>query len=253
MGKLGISELRQNKNEIISRYVGGNSTYKIAQEYNTFPEQINILLRENKISLRPANIKNDIELSGEFREILDGWLLGDGHLASSGIQAKFCLSSKHEEYVNYAASLFEKNGMKSKIYNHTQFNKVYYRVHSQGTMQLGELHRKWYIKKKKIVPKDIKLKPDLIKYWIMDDGTYSKTSGHLRLCTNGFTMEECDELAYKLNQYLNTTNIHTIERGENTTRIYLPKVSVNLLYNRIGPLPVKCFHYKMPCIKGIKT
>lgn len=42
--------------------------------------------------------------------------------------------------------------------------------------------------------------------------------------------------------------IHTIERGKNTTRIYISQCSTNKLYDKIGKL--SCFNYKMPLNVG---
>ena len=43
----------------------------------------------------------------------------------------------------------------------------------------------------KIVPKDIinKLTPVSLAYWIMDDGSFSKSKGYLILCTDSYSKE----------------------------------------------------------------
>ena len=71
-----------------------------------------------------------------------------------------------------------------------------------------------------------------------------KKAGHMRMCTNGFAPEECEFLAELINKFLDTSSVHVCERGENTTRIYIPKRVVHRLLRKIGPCDVDCFAYK---------
>ena len=45
-------------------------------------------------------------------------------------------------------------------------------------------------KKIKIVPKDLKLTPIVLAYWIAGDGSWDRSRNAVKICTNGFTENE---------------------------------------------------------------
>lgn len=241
---IGIKKLRENKEEIILHYKKGKSTYFLAKEYNTYPQQINIILKESNVPLRTPYQINNIPINENLMNHINGWMLGDGHVTKSKKQSSFCISSKHQEYIKYINNIFINNNMSCKIYTAKQFNKIYYKLTTLSSVQIKNIRNIWYKNNTKIIPKKIKLTPTVLNHWMMDDGTYNADKGHIRLCTNCFSIDECIFLANKLNNLLDVNDIHIIEKGINKTRIYLPKNSANKFLNFAGKCNVNCFNYK---------
>ena len=246
-----VTKLKSRFNEIGKRYLAGESSYDIARSINAHPSNIrNILIslnipRRNRKEVSRLRARS-VALSSELYSKINGWLLGDGSLAHSGVSSKFTLTSKHVEYVNFAKKIFENNNIKCKIY--TNIDKVFktegHRCVTVSTLEFADLYYKWYPESKKIVPKDLTLTSSLIKNWIMDDGTISKEKGHLRLCTCSFTVDECERLSNKLNEFLNIDNASWVIEKKKYPRIYMPKRFTKLLLNKIGVCELNCFQYK---------
>ncbi len=188
---------------------------------------------------------NHIKLNNDALQKLDGWMLGDGNITFTGIQAYFQFTSKHEEYVQYVKNIIEQSGLVCKIYVMTdkKYKTKAFRLKTPSTIQLADIYNKWYVNRKKIVPSDIKLSNSVIRNWIMDDGSVSKDKGHLRLCTCSFTINECEILAEKLNKFINDDTIHVTNKQKYPV-IYASKNAARILFNKIGAPDVSCFQYK---------
>ena len=234
-------------NSIIERYQKGESTLKIAKSYETYTSYINDILKKNNIPRRTmVEINaNHTKFDDLTMEHINGWLLGDGSVFSSGVKAHFEFVSKHDEYANYVKNIIEKQGLAvNKYLNIEKTTKAgRFMLKSRSTIQLAEIRKKWYPNGKKIVPEDLKLTSTAIRNWIMDDGTVHKKWGYLRLCTCGFTVSECEVLSDKLNKFIGVTGINVIEKKKHP-RIFVSKKSTGKLLNKIGSCEVKCFDYK---------
>ncbi|HXN54455.1 MAG TPA: hypothetical protein VN854_00605, partial [Mycoplasmatales bacterium] len=120
---------------------------------------------------------------------------------------------KDEEYVKHLWEKFkEQNLVNSSYKKRIKFDKrlnkhgipykdsITYRFQSCSLPYFQKLMRKWYTfegesdhrgryrKKTKIVPKDLKLTPIVLAYWIMDDGCFSQNS--MKLYSQGFSKED---------------------------------------------------------------
>lgn len=245
-------ELREVSSEIVTKYQSGMSTYDIAKELNAHPWNINKILVANNIMRRSQKEVNhkrfakDIKISGELQEMIDGWLLGDGNLSFTGVQAYFGFVSKHEQYVNYVMDQFKKSDIICKKYHGVdkKYKTDHFRLKTPSTIQFGDLYHKWYKDNKKIVPSNLRLSKNSIINWIMDDGTIDKNKGHLRFCTCAFTIDECENLSSKLNEFLGEANGSWVIEKNKNPRIYVPKIMVEKLYEKIGKCEVPCFAYK---------
>ena len=237
--------IRQESAAIAAQYASGVSTNKLAVKYQTYPTVINRILRECDLTVRTM-VPRSRPMSDQLMRKLDGWMLGDGNLTFTGRQAHFQLSSKHEMYADFVRRQFESELIECKKYE--VFDKTYrktaWKLRSLNTIELEREYRRWYIDGKKRIPNDLKLTSDAFKVWIMDDGTLDRKAGHMRMCTNGFSPEECEFLADLVNRFLDVDCVHVCERGKNTTRLYIPKVAVHTLLAKIGSCDVNCFTYK---------
>lgn len=245
-------DINQYRHDIIDLYRDGNSTYKIANKYCTHAQTIRQILIRNNIKLRSIAETNHMRFANHTRlddktlDIITGWMLGDGHIHFTGKQAYFNLTSKHKTYIDYAYKIITDNNLTCRI--NEVFDKKYktyaYKLFTSSTIQFAELHKMWYVDRKKIVPDGIKLTSAAIKHWIMDDGTTDKRKGHLRLCTCSFTISECESLSSKLNSYLDINNASWVIEKKKYPRIYIPRKFALQLFDKIGECEVNCFQYK---------
>lgn len=245
-------DLELFSDNIVEKYQAGASTYDIAEEMQSHPWYINKILQSKGIERRSRKEINhmrflkDIPISQQLSEMIDGWLLGDGSLHFTGVQAYFSFVSKHEEYIEYVFKQFDKENINCRKYHNIdkKYKTSHYRLMTSSTIQMANFYHKWYLDGKKIVPSDLQLSNNAIKNWIMDDGTLDKKMGHMRLCTCAFTITECEILSNKLNNFIEDVNgTWVIEKNKNP-RIYVPKKTYNKLKQKIGNCNVSCFKYK---------
>jgi len=150
------------------------------------------------------------QLTDIQEQILNGHLLGDGHLSKyeKDKNAAFVLKRKEADYeyllwsYNYFEEFMTDKGIRN-TYSFTRekyFSQVYFRTKQLPVFT--EYHNKWYIEGKKIVPKDLILTPLTIAVWFADDGCIKipKETNRARavFCTNSFSYEETNFLANQL-------------------------------------------------------
>ena len=249
-----MGKLEGKDKEIIEMYNEGFSTVQIAEKYYVKHQSINKLLRKYNVILR--NRKNSLflrfanytKISDNCMEMMNGWLLGDGHLGySNSGQTYFQMTSKHEEYIKYIKNILEKE--KLKCYILKCFNKkqqtYYWKLNTNRTVQFKKLRDKWYFDRNKIVPQDIVLSNDAIKNWIMDDGSVDKRDGILTLNTQGFTKKGCEFLSEKLNRIISVgkISINMVKRAKYPV-IKINRIATESLFNIIGKCYINCFQYK---------
>lgn len=150
-------------------------------------------------------------------DILSGCLLGDGSLVlhKNGRNAFFEYSSSQLEHTQFVYRNFSefvtdryKNGpIKEDIFDKRTlktYTRYSFRTHVMST--LTELHSKWYINRKKIVPKDLALNNTILLYWYIGDGSLtrdskSKKSSDIKLATNCFSEDDVSYLIGQLSKY----------------------------------------------------
>lgn len=195
-------------------------------------------------------------LNNEIKSIIYGSLLGDAHaekrLTSKGTRITFYQESHHDEYLLYLHYLIANLG-----YCNTNTPKITTRIGSNGktrkiirfstwTYELfNDIHKEWYINKKKIVPKTIDkyLTPLALAIWIQDDG--GKVGQGLKLATNSFIYEDCKYLANILQVKYNLKTSVQLTGVKNQFNIYIFKESIPLLYNIVSPYVVNSMKYKI--------
>jgi hypothetical protein len=189
---------------------------------------------------------NHCKLSQKAIEWINGELLGDGHLCSySSFSARFTYSSKHFEYAQYVSDTLKSFGIKQagrirKVINKRRGN-ISYHYQSLRYVELLSVHKKWYPKGKKIVPKNIELTPLVCRQWYIGDGTYYFTARRkrkLKLCSQGFTILDVEWLVKKLNK------LGFKVKRELNNGIRFSNYSIKSFLEYIGSCPVECYKYK---------
>jgi len=185
------TDLREN---LINQYHNNKlSQPLIAKKFGCTVGQISKQFRLLNIQTRSfsegneLNIRENVIITHEQQQIINGALLGDGGLTRRKFVADFSYTCKHKSIVEdlqnrlpfeycpiYTRIKPKKNGELSA--NHD--------LNTHGYKQLAVLYDKWYPKGIKIVPSDIRLTPLVCYWWYLGDGTTCKNE--LRLCTQGF-------------------------------------------------------------------
>lgn len=182
-----------------------------------------------------------INLSDFQKEVLDGLMLGDGHLSlykNANANLIVGRSIKDIEYLKYEANIFynfltpmfQKCLVKETSYFSKKLNKIsnqcFFRT--SNNQSLTEIYNRWYPNKIKEVPKDLKLTPVVMAHWIADDGCLQFPKlpyrFQLDLSTDGFCKLDVERLINLLSiKYDETINLksskyYTIRIYDNATR-----------------------------------
>jgi hypothetical protein len=194
-----------------------------------------------------------IILSDEENQILNGCLLGDGHLRKPRGQSSYFQykSSQlfHVEYIynwfGRLASQGYKDGPRSYSYYDKRYKKTFigYIFCTQSNITFYKLRQQWYPEGKKIVPRDLELTPLTCLLWYIGDGSLSKAKQHnIKLSTDGFKSNDVDFLIETLNKLGFEATKVSVRR--NQYAIHIPRRNVKKFLDYIGPCPVECYSYK---------
>jgi len=195
-------------------------------------------------------------------EILDGLLLGDGHLTRRSLMTSYHQSCKHESVLQEVSSLL---GLQSSIKRradkpqeiclrtlaYLDLSRVWGRWYKPiGQRQKGyRIGRKRFCRGrpqrgKKIIPRDIRLTPTTCYWWHISDGSAGKTQ--IRLFTNGFTKTETRSLRSRLARTLGLSvreiRMYSCIVGQWALALRAKAANAFLVY--IGPCHTPCYQYK---------
>ena len=185
-----------------------------------------------------------IDLSPIELEIITGALLGDGYLTIPRKTAYFGYTCHYRRILEDLSNNYL-NRLGLCIYEHCQFdkrtNKIYtnYIARSRCFKIFTELRNLWYPNKIKIIPKTIKLTPEICYWWYLGDGSSGNSS--LRLCTNGFTTDDVEFLS-SIFPVCNSVE----QQYQSKTNKYYPTINITKIDDRIEFLKYigSCRHYE---------
>lgn len=194
---------------------------------------------------------NRCNLSLGAIEWIQGELLGDGNLNSkSPYSAQFAYASKYLEYIEYVRDTLELFGIEqmgkicTRHHIDRNMNCYTYSYRSRRYEELLPIHKRWYPEGKKIVPRDLKLVPLILRQFYIGDGclTHSKRGGRrpcIYLATCGFPIPDVQWLVEEL---IKLGFRATRRTAQNTIGISVYSTKDFLEY--IGDCPVECYQYK---------
>ena len=170
---------------------------------------LSAFLKRNKFTIRSNSeaigaIQKDIELTQQEEEVINGLLLGDGHIESESqvkmnYTAFICYTCKYKsvlEELSKQLVRLKPNVLKKKYRRKNGKVSVGYRLRTNSYKSFLQLRRKWYPNGTKIVPRDIKLTPETCYWWYLGDGCSHRRG--MTLCTHSFTEDDVDFLITNL-------------------------------------------------------
>jgi len=226
------------------------------------------MVRVDQVVETDKILTNEKALNKKQRELFIGTILGDSSLrrvrtvgrayfnyTHAESQLEFvCLKDKGMlgfEYSNYYA----KGGQKHGSYHQDCITSQY-----RASVEFGELQKKWYKNKKKVVPPDLN-ENDFslltLAVWYMDDGSITNGNAAV-LCTESFSKDENQFLADILNKKfnLNVTLQNVFRSRENKRwkdgiRLYIgngrtKENSADRFFKSIAPYIPETMRYKLP-------
>jgi len=242
----------------IKLYLGGMTTREVAAATGASKSAIGEWVREVGAS-RPRKPRPEKLISRQSR--LPGWdrpgwfdglMLSDGNLSRfKGCCSSSCLrvDTTNEEWADLLVAKMRDWLLEPRKACVPRRGKCFWNVRSLSFLDLGEERLRWYSDQGvKRPPPDIDLTdPEVIRYWILGDGTKSRTI--LRICTDSFLREDTERLAADLGRAWDVrpklVMVGIDKKSVPKYRISLCKRDgVEGLLKSIGPCPVASYSYK---------
>ena len=197
--------------------------------------------------------KASLTMTERQQHLLDGMMLGDGHLerqrgalfARLKIEHSVAQSAyvdwKYEEWRDWVRTPPRDRVRRNRL-GTTSMNRGFTTLshHELETFRL-----RFYRDHRKVVPVDLTLTPVSVGVWFMDDG--SKKSSQCRgvyFNTQSFAPPEIEILRLALRRDAGVET--TVRQQSDGTQIYVPSSSVGALAAFIGPELLPCMRYKLP-------
>lgn len=241
---------------VINLYSDGLSIRQVANRVGFSPSKVRKILVSTNTPVRSAreglrlHKRNDSPLSVEMIQRIEGELLGDGCLKKRTCQSKFSFANSNREYAHWLAGLFIKNnvdltgsGVRKEKYYHKNWNRwfVRYNFCTLCSVQFEELELRWYSERRKVVPPDLIISPNLVLHWFLGDGSLPKKE-YAIFCTDSFSYEEVCFLSDELNRVIGIASSPTPYKTYH--RLFVPKTSVPALLDYMGDPPFSSMSYK---------
>lgn len=221
------------------------SVIKIAKILNTTPITLTKFFNENNLSRNNKSRTPVIILTEKQNEVLNGCLLGDGHLTKINSNSNFCYTSSIENHVKLVYNEFKNymNDIKFVSFFDKRTTKTYYRyvVRSILNERFTDLRYKWYPNGKKIIPNNIKLTNITCLFWYVGDGGLvqnyvKKETSYLKLSTQSFTANDIDTILLPQLVEFNAYRYDNL--------IFIPRIKIDKFLSFIGNCPIPEYSHK---------
>lgn len=216
-------------------------------------KKCNIKLRTNSECQRLRFGVENIFITPNLIEIVDGLLLGDGYFEIKGKSARLKIAQRSDrlEWLEQIQMLLSKCGVNSKIRIHGRQNenrKESVLLCTSFHSEFLDIAQRWYKhgKKKRYIPDDVFLTPKSIALWYFGDGSASK-NGYLAIFSTDCFERYCvEKLAFKLNKIYHWTP--NISKSPGSRLILTNKRDRSSLVEMVRPFAPLCFEYKLKLI-----
>jgi len=245
--------LYRDKDWLYQKYITEElTTTEICKLQNVVPSTVSRWIHINKIPIRTAsksrNLRygNRFTVTKEFKEWIDGELLGDGSIGSrSEFTGYIQYGSKYIEYIDYIAESLKRFGIEQSGYilKREPSPGIYsYQYRSKEYNELKDFYNRWYPDGKKIVPRDLELTPITLRQWYLGDGCLyipkTKRRRFITLAAYSFTN---DDVYFLIKLF---REIGIVATKPKSNRIHISTKSVDKFLDYIGECPVYCYQYK---------
>lgn len=200
--------------------------------------------------MRRGILKQELVLNEFQKQVLTGYLLGDGHIEtwknSQVARLKVEQGLMQKEFVDW---LFEVFGEFVKTPPRFKPKSVYFNTLSSSEFYL--FYRMFYLNGRKIIPNDLKLllTPISLAIWFMGDGSVKskETNGRI-INTHAFTEVEISKTCFLLKEKFSLQA--SIRRQKDGLQIYISAKSAVIFNNLIAKHILPSFYYKLPRFKN---
>jgi DNA-binding XRE family transcriptional regulator len=143
-------------------------------------------------------------MHGELKDIINGFILGDGSVFRDRDYFRFKLTAKDMKYLEWVAELFVRNGINTFFSNDKRNDTCI--LYARTNDIFHGFRKNWYTKingkTQKIVPKDLELNSTVLLHWYIGDGCLIRQKENriprIVLATNAFSKENINLLIEKL-------------------------------------------------------
>lgn len=194
-----------------------------------------------------------------FKQILTGFLLGDGWLEKHGLGVRLGISliTKFEDVAQWYTTLLYGLGyinqslLPKPLCRNRKNVQPYYQIRTFSFSSLEIYRNEWYgHDRNKVLPNSLRTNftPLCLAVWVMGDGSGIKDGG-FKISSHSFTKEQNQQLVYLFFEMyqIESKVCNEGSRGLYFIRIY--KRSVPLLKNLIMPYLLPSCYYKFRFVK----
>jgi hypothetical protein len=270
-----VNELYKDKNWLYDKYVNEQlSTYQIAEILSVSHQTIWKWLKKFNIQSRPRSycLPNP-KLDEYFYEVMDGLLIGDGHLNiqndCKNVMFEISQTEKRSEFIYWIVDFFDKYNIEYRLYKKDGYKRDYIKkngksgyvypqlkIRTKRYKLFNSIYHKHYNGKGRLIPEDIKLTPLQLAIWYMSDGDlkYDKRSGsyQIRIATHRYYIDDLKWLVDEINKlYGIKFNIYRECKNKENCGYRLAtgkKYQVYKFCKLIEPYMCNCFKYKIECL-----
>jgi len=188
--------------------------------------------------------------SQKLQNIIDGCLLGDAHIErrEEGYNGIFSYCTSCREHCEFVHQYFKEfcTEKSQEIKRREVFDKrtektyVQYCFKTKSLPIFTETHKRFYVDRVKIVPKDIEYSPETLLFWYIGDGELESNSGYVKLHTNSFTFQEVESMCVHLKNF----EAKPLRKTDDQWLVTIPRKKVSLFLETIGGSPFDSYSHK---------
>lgn len=203
--------------------------------------------KEQKVINHPPK---EFDFNLEINSFIDGLLLGDASIPKrrDGIKPwALTQACKYKEYLEYIHKKFKEMGIisspilsrwiKDERCKNKGYNQHFLQTRRYKTFE--SFRNRWYPKDNKVIPRDLRISPDLLLQFYLGDGNFYR---EIKLCTDSFNKKDNLFLKNLIEKELNI-QIRLIGIN-NKFELAIRKSYTQKFLDYIGKSPVKCYKYK---------